>query len=384
LSHRIAVVIDAWDHPFNGTVVSTRRFVRELQALGMDVRLLTLDDGSGDVGRGFSKLSIPGLNHIIDRMHAPLAVPDRKQIRAALEGCTLLHVQWPFFLGHTAIGIARELNIPVVCSFHVQPENILQNLGLDSTLLSKALYKLFIARLYGRADHVIAPSNLAARMLKHHDLTRPISVLSNGVPERFFGIQRSTERHSDLVVLSVGRLAREKHQDLILEAAARSRHRDRLTVHLVGVGPCAPELQALAARLNVRAHIGRADDDELNQLYARADLFVHASGVELEGMSVLEAMASGNTVVVSDSEDSEASQFVDYEHGRFTAGDVTSLVDNMDFWLDDAEARSERGCSNRRAARAHHLDRSTGLLIGIYESLLGDLGLQQPASGVGR
>jgi hypothetical protein len=32
--NRIAILIDPWDFPFNGTVVSTRRFVAALRRLG--------------------------------------------------------------------------------------------------------------------------------------------------------------------------------------------------------------------------------------------------------------------------------------------------------------------------------------------------------------
>ena len=152
----------------------------------------------------------------------------------------------------------------------------------------------------------------------------------------------------------------------------------------MGVGPCESALQQLSRELGISAHIRQAEDAELTALYARADLFVHASAVELEGMSVLEAMASGNTVVVSDSVDSEASQFINYPKGRFAAGDVEDLCQNLEFWLDHADERTRQGAENRRTARNFHLDRSTERLISIYEGVLGDLEIEQPASGVGR
>ena len=39
---RIAVVIDPWDYPFNGTVVSTRRFIASLTSAGYRFQLLAL------------------------------------------------------------------------------------------------------------------------------------------------------------------------------------------------------------------------------------------------------------------------------------------------------------------------------------------------------
>ena len=90
----------------------------------------------------------------------------------------LLHVQFPFFLGHGAIAEARRQAKPVVMSFHMQPENILSNLGISSVWLTSMLYKFFVWRFYSRADRVIAPSQFAADLLYVAGLKKPVSVLS--------------------------------------------------------------------------------------------------------------------------------------------------------------------------------------------------------------
>ncbi|MEZ5559787.1 MAG: hypothetical protein R3E86_14745 [Pseudomonadales bacterium] len=85
MNQPIAIVIDPSDHPFNGTVVSTRRFVAALVARGVRVRLLTLGAGAVDDPRqrvSFPPLRIPGVNRIIERMRSPLA--------SALAGWALL------------------------------------------------------------------------------------------------------------------------------------------------------------------------------------------------------------------------------------------------------------------------------------------------------
>merc|ERR1712185_28798 len=64
--------------------------------------------------------------------------------------------------------------------------NILSNLGVSSRWLTNLLYRFFIWRFYRRADCVIAPSLFAANLLRDAGLTRPITVLSNGVTESFF------------------------------------------------------------------------------------------------------------------------------------------------------------------------------------------------------
>jgi glycosyltransferase involved in cell wall biosynthesis len=348
---RIAVVLDPWHLPFNGAVVSTRRFVHALEEQGWQFELLALDSEElrERGGRGYRKLSLPGFNGIIDTMKAPLARADRARIREQLSGCDVLHVQYPFFLAHAAIREARELGLPVICSFHVQPENILRNLRLPTAVLSGWLYRVFIRGIYRLADRVIAPSEFAAGLLRDHGCDRPITVLSNGIPERFFRVTRYPPGEG-FRILSVGRLAREKEHATLLRAVARSRHASRIEVTLAGVGPRERYLKRLAASLGLNARIGWLEDEELVKAYGSADLFVHSGTTELEGMSVLEAMAAGNAVVVSDSPDSACVPLVD-QSARFQHRDPASLADRIDFWLSDGQRARQAGLDNREEAR---------------------------------
>ena len=368
---RIAVVIDPWDYPFNGTVVSTRRFVKALTRAGYRFQLLALPGPGVAEDEAFEQLSIPGVNGIINSMKAPLAKPDRAKIRRLLEGCDLLHVQYPFFLAWAAIEEARVMGIPVVCSFHVQPENILQNLNLSSPLLVRWLYRFLIRTIYRKADHVIAPSAFAGTLLEKHGYAGPISVVSNGVPARFFEIERQPGGQRRLL-LSVGRLAREKQQETLLRAVAGSSYRDSLEVVLAGVGPREDDLKRLARELGINARIGWVDDEELMSLYGRADLFVHAGTIELEGMSVLEAMAAGNTVVVSDSVDSACAALIHEANARFAMGDPDDLAARIDYWLTHPEQRLSQGRFNRLFAQAHAHDKTSERLMGFYEEVLLD------------
>ncbi len=379
MTGRIAVVIDPWNYPFNGTVVSTRRFVAAMEQAGYQFRILSIQAPELAEEEVFEKLSIPGFNRIIDTMRAPLAKPERARLRKLLADCDLLHVQYPFFLAHSAIREARALGIPVICSFHVQPENILQNIRLPSRLLSSLLYRLFIRFIYSRADQVIAPSSFAAGLLTRHGLDRPVTVVSNGVPDRFFRVERRPTDGSGYLLLSVGRLAREKQQETLLRAVALSRHRDAISVVLAGVGPRQAYLERLAGRLRLKARIGWVDDDELLGLHGRADLFVHTGTIELEGMSVLEAMATGNVVVVSDAQASACAAMIHEAHSRFHKGDPADLAERIDYWLDHPDARETQQRFNQLYARSLAHDKAVGRLASLYDDTLRDVSSVEPA-----
>ena len=371
---RIAMVIDPWYHPFNGTVVSTRRFVDALAAQFDFKILLALAPGEALEANcvGFSRLRIPGVNFIIDRMKAPLGLPNRQKLQQVMQEADLLHVQFPFFLGHGAIAAAKREGKPVVMSFHVQPENILSNLGITSRWLTKLMYRFFVWRFYDRADCVIAPSQFAAGLLREAGLTKPVTVLSNGVTADFFLAHEPVNETPKFHVVSVGRLAKEKQQPHLLRAIVASRYKNEITLTLAGTGPQQGHLIDLAAALGVQAEIGRVSDERLKALYQTADVFVQTSAVELEGMSVLEAMAAGCPVLINRSETSAVPEFVGAPEATYAMNDVADLTRKLEALLEKPELRAAAGQENRQIAQSRHHDHSVNTLAQLYQQVLGE------------
>ena len=375
MSFRIAMVIDPWLEPYNGTTVSTRRFVAALEAAGHRVEVLAIGRGDHRAAQtasaitAFEQLSVPGFNRLINAMRAPLARPDKARIRAALGRCDLLHVQFPFFLGYATVAEARRMGTPIVCSFHVQPENIMLNIGLRGETLRRLIYGLFVWAFYSRADLVVAPTPFAADLLRAHGVTRPIRVISNGVPATFFDRPRAPVPDGRIRILSVGRLAKEKSQETLLRAVAASAHRSAIDLTLAGAGPREAALKRLADQLGLDVHIGPITDAALLDHYAGAALFVHCGGVELEGMSVLEAMAMGLPILVSDSPDSALARLIPDEARRFHAHDPADLAAKIDGWLDRPADLAAEGEANRAFAEGFTHARSVAALVEAYAAV---------------
>ena len=373
----VARVIDTWYDPFTGTVGSKRRVGAALAAQFDFKILLALapDEALEAKCMGFSRLRIPGINFIIDRMKAPLGLPNRQKLQQVMQEADLLHVQFPFFLGHGAIAEAKRQGKPVVMSFHVQPENILSNLGLSSRWLTDLLYRFFIWRFYDRADCVIAPSQFAADLLHKAGLTRPVTVLSNGVTEDFFlaraPVNAPVNETPMFHIVSVGRLAKEKQQPQLLRAIAASRFKNEIRLTLAGTGPQQGQLMDLAAELGVQAEIGRVSDERLKTLYQTADVFVQTSAVELEGMSVLEAMAAGCPVLINRSNTSAVPEFVVAPEATYAMNDVADLTRKLEAMLENPDLRSAAGQENRQIAQSRHHDHSVNTLAQLYRRVLG-------------
>jgi glycosyltransferase involved in cell wall biosynthesis len=364
-------VLDAWDVPANGLVVSSRRFADALR-----VRNHRVDVFAGGIEQPgkvvMPALRLPFIQSLVEQMGFPLARTSRRLLESRLADYDVVHVQAPFFLGWGAVRAAKKLGIPLVVSFHVQPENMLRSLGMNSALVIRWLYRLFVRAIYNKADLVICPSPLAKELLLNHGLESRARVISNGIPDEFYVPPgpRGDGSQDPVVLLAVGRLADEKRQDVIIEAVRRCRHKERIQLVLAGRGPKVEEIRRQAQSLPIPPLIGSQSDEELKASYARATIFVHAGEVELESLTTLEAMAAGCPVLIADSPASAARQFAVSPDMLFPPGDAEALSACISRLIEDPDRRGKIGAEYRQNADSYSIARSAERLENEYGSII--------------
>lgn len=145
---------------------------------------------------------------------------------------------------------------------------------------------------------IVCVSDAERRTGEAAGVRAPWSVIHNGVDVARFGATAPPEDSADgPTVVCVGRLCRQKGQDVLLAAWPAVLERvPTARLVLVGDGPDAERLRA-AAPPSVR-FTGNIDDTA--PWYRAADLVVLPSRWEGMALAPLEAMASGRPVVVSD------------------------------------------------------------------------------------
>lgn len=124
--------------------------------------------------------------------------------------------------------------------------------------------------------------------------------------------QRLGAGPEDVVLLSVGRLERNKGFDVLAAALAELQRAERADRArwlgsgwrwvVVGDGPLRRRLDRLVATADLRAHVsltGRVTEAELHAWYEAADLFVHPTLYEGSSLVTLEAMAHRRPVVAT-------------------------------------------------------------------------------------
>lgn len=211
----------------------------------------------------------------------------------------IIHVHWP--LPHFLFGWAgaKVCGAPVVISFH--------GAELMAVRHKFRLLRPFLRWAISRADRVTANSTHTVRAIQEI-YNRPVDIIPFGAtvaePARPSEPNVKGERH----ILFVGRLVERKGVRYLIQATALLRQRQSVIIDIVGSGPELPALQKLTAELGlegtVRFH-GSVPQEQLEELYARCDLFVLPAVIDAKGdteglgVVLIEAMTCKKPVVAS-------------------------------------------------------------------------------------
>lgn len=250
------------------------------------------------------------------------------------------------------------------------------------------LYKFRIGRRFFRCwgSRVIAISDATLeRLVLQYRLAPPhqVVLVPNGVETDWFGTPapvEAVERYREAlglaggpVIGSISRLSPVKGLDLLLKAAAALLPDfPDLKVLLVGEGSAREGLVKLAYTLGMadRVVIGRPVEDTRVPM-AAMDLFVSAALQEGFGLSIVEAMAAGLPVVVTDA--GGPAEIVEW--GRcgllVSPGDPVALAEGIRKLLGDDARRGEFARAGRvRAAKLYDFNRVTDQVIKVYEEVV--------------
>lgn len=99
-------------------------------------------------------------------------------------------------------------------------------------------------------------------------------------------------------LISAGRLASEKHMDMVIEAVAEARKSiPDLTLDIYGEGEEEGRLRDLIGRLKCEDYVHLCGFQKLDEVYQKYEAYVSASWVETLGVTLLEAVGSGLPIV---------------------------------------------------------------------------------------
>jgi glycosyltransferase involved in cell wall biosynthesis len=375
----VVFVLDNYLSETDGTNISAHRFREELIKRGHTVRVVAIDVEGPDM-YGLKEHYVPVATPVARRSNMRFAKFDEKIVSQALEGADIVHLFFPFYLGRKSCRLAKKKGIPVCGAFHCQPENVTYNIGLGRfAFAADFVYWLFKFWLYGKLDNIHCPSVFLAEELKKRRYRARLHVISNGVSSFFKPAGKpagpEAAREDDTVnVLMIGRLAPEKRQDLIIRAVQCSKYRSKIQLYFAGKGASQKKYAALAAGLPHPPVFEFLPQDRLLKLIQKTDIYIHASDIEIEGMSCIEAISCGKVPIISNSKKSATSQFALDARSLFKRGDYLDLRDKLDYWIEHPEEREKMGKEYIKLGESYNIGLSVEKMIRMFETAIGERG----------
>lgn len=222
----------------------------------------------------------------------------------------VIEIGSPFMVPWLLAPEARRLGIPMVCFHHTDLAGVLsRTLGsryrLRTTVAS--LSWRYLRQLDRHFGATIVATRGGAAELEEHGLSNVVHV-PLGVDVEMFSPSRRAFREDvraalglpdTLLAAFVGRFAREKELDVVLDGWARVEQATGARLLLVGAGPEEARLRAHPYGPRVIFLPFVQERAPLANLLAAIDVYVAAGPAETFGLSAIEAMATGTPVLTA-------------------------------------------------------------------------------------
>ncbi len=302
---RVALVSSSFAPYVGGVEEHVRRVASELQAVGVDVEIWTVDRGEALGTRDVEGVTVRYLPTPLPRASPAAALGFLFRLPSAWRSWAnarrrfepdLLHVHCFGPNGAYALAVARRFRIPLMITSHGE------TIADDHAVFERsALLRWALRRGLKVATEVTAPSRFVIDDLRaNHGLVGG-TVVPNGVV--LDGLDRvEGTAPTGRYLLGVGRLGRMKGFDLLIDAFARATLDRDIRLIIAGDGPELERLQELAEHLDVAGRVefaGRLDASAVARAMENALAVVVPSRMEAFGIVALEAWRSGAPLIMT-------------------------------------------------------------------------------------
>lgn len=310
----IGLFTDTYYPELNGVANSVFLLKKELEKKGHNVYVVTTKSpGAPANEKGVFRVPSTACSFVPERRiglfyHPKIA---RQIHKMKLD---IIHTNTEFAIGMFGRIMAHELFVPVVHTYHTIYEDythyIRKYISKDDR--AKKLAKQFSKFSVRGAEELIVPTEKVADLMRHYGVKPDINIIPTGIDLSRFEVQDSEIQRIKLktslgipkenkVVLYLGRVSEEKNIDEVMQYLDHyMEHHSNVTFLVIGDGPYRGLLEKQARGLKHRKQMlfaGAKPWDEITHYYQIADVFVSASTSETQGLTYIEALASGLPIV---------------------------------------------------------------------------------------
>ncbi|WP_120519689.1 glycosyltransferase [Arthrobacter celericrescens] len=377
----ILIAADTYPPHVNGAAQFGYRLAKGMNERGHNVHVLACRQ---DKGKSFTEFrdeatvhrlrshSVP--THEYFRICFPWEI--KKEISLLFDKVQpdVVHIQSHYMIGEHVLYEAVKRGVRIVATNHFMPENLNPFLPFPQwfkNIIGRISWK-DMGKVMGQADVVTTPTPLAAKAMHQHAFLHKVLPLSNGIDSAAYELQPGEviEPHEHPTVLFAGRLAEEKHVDVLIDAVAKTPSELKVHLEIVGGGEVRPALEAQVARLGLQDRVkflGLASDEDLRKAYIQADIFCMPGTAELQSLVTLEAMSASTPVLLANA--MALPHLVrDGENGYlFTPGDSSELASRItELVRMSKDERAVMGKASREMVEPHSIQGTLQTFEDLY------------------
>lgn len=378
---KILITTDLFTTQTNGVVTSIKNLREELIKQGHEVRILTL---SNDTHSKY-ETDVYYIRSVPIGVYPHIRMPmtyRHKYIREMIEWKPdVIHSQCEFFSLQFAIYISKKTGAPIVHTYHTMYDQYVTYV-FPSERLGKRIVHVFLKKRLQKVDKIIAPTHKVENELLKYNVDN-MAVIPSGISleqyKTHFSVeQRLEKRHAlgikdnELVLINLGRLGVEKNiGELIGFFAKAVQKRDNLRFLIVGDGPARSELEGKARDLGVIDKIiftGMVSPEDVHEYYQLGDVFVSASSSETQGLTYVEAAASGLPLLCR--EDICLDDVIVQNENGYQYKDECEFLSWLDSIMDNPEWRAKASQRSQKIAETFDKEFFGDSIEQIYKSVL--------------
>lgn len=383
---RIAIFTNNYlPNPY-GVATSVETFRREFEKMGHEVYIFA-PDFPGYVDKNKNIFRYPSID-IEVKFRFPLPFSRSWKMGRILKklDIDIIHAQHPNLLGAAAARWAKKFTrrrggkrVPLVFTWHTLYDHyahfakFLPEKKAGEFLISQA------ARYANRADAVVVPTDSIIPRLRKWGVTNEkiFPVATGVVTADFENADKNMVRDKygiaddEVILLSTHRLTQEKNMDFLFRSLAPILQNEKVKFLVVGDGDLAPHLKQFCEEQEISHKVifaGVVPRAEIKNYYAAADIFVHSSLSETQGMVLTEAMHMGLPVVALSATGAN-SLVLNNASGFLT--DENSFYQELLKLIKNRELRQKFGeVSKKIVATQFTAEVCARKMVAVYESLI--------------
>ena len=354
----IALFTDTYPPEINGVATSCFNLRKTLMEHGHNVLVVTTNPFSKDILFQDGVLRMPGieLKKMYGYRFSSIYDPKAMEIVAYFKP-DVIHVQSDMGVGMFGMVCASRLHVGSIYTFHTMIEDYAYYVTKGHfDRFARHSVRWFFRTKSNMFDAMIAPSEKIKDYLRSINIDSTVDIIPTGIEfSRFSPENENKELTQELkkkfglakdeyIILSLGRVAKEKSIDLVIRAFKKLLDRGlktKVKLVIVGWGPAEDELKELTSQLGLTKDVvftGKVDPSEVHNYYHLGDCFVSASLTETQGLTFMEAMAA-RVLVLARYDDNLTGTIKEGETGFFFF-DEDGLVDKFASAINiDAQSR---------------------------------------------